>query len=260
MYAEGDMVPTRGGHDVIASTWDQLLAMDDPTQHGGARAAITVPLYYTEICPDDLLLEVPLTKAELVESSEGYERDAIKNQRGGKGIRRMSRTYPNCFNYDYDTWEAADPSNPDSLFLPYDGKKAEFKYVPREEHQTKEGRRYVMNMKGQEPYFIINKDEMPPYDVLYWSMLGDKTTHVADVITMGYRFLIHRDVFFVNFADNNIPKRKEKAPDKTKAKGKFRAAVSSNKRWDWVANYSGKEWRWKFVPFIHKKMTGHFGM
>lgn len=162
MYAEGDMVPSPEGHAIIASNWDKLLAMDDPAQHGGTRAAITVPLYYTEICPDDLLEEVPATKKELVEASNTYESDAIKTRKGGKGLRRMSRRYPNCLDYDYDGWETADPNKSDSLFLPYDGKKAEFKYVPPEKHRTPEGKVYTRNMNGQEPYFIIHKDSMPP--------------------------------------------------------------------------------------------------
>lgn len=43
LYAEGDMIPSPKGYDTVASTWDKLLAMDDPVQHGGTRAAITVP-------------------------------------------------------------------------------------------------------------------------------------------------------------------------------------------------------------------------
>ena len=260
MYAEGDMVPSPGGHDIIAFNWDKLLAMDDPAQHGGTRAAITVPLYYTEICPDDLLEEVPATKKALVEASNAYESDAIKNRKGGKGLRRMSRRYPNCLDYDYDGWEAADPNNPDRLFLPYDGKKPEFKYVPPERHRTPGGKTYTRNMNGQEPYFIIHKASMPPYDVLFWSRLGDKTTHVADIISQGFRFLIHRDVFFVNFADNNVRDRKEKPPDDVKEKGKLRVVTRKNRHWDWIARDSGKDWRWNFIPFIHQKMTGNTGM
>ena len=260
LYAEGDMIPSPKGYDTVASTWDKLLAMDDPVQHGGTRAAITVPLYYTEICPDDLIEEVPATKKALVEASNTYESDAIKNRKGRKGLRRMSRRYPNCLDYDYDGWETADPNNPDSLFLPYDGKKPEFKYVPPEKHRTQEGKIYTRKMNGQEPYFIIHKDSMPPYDVLFWSRLGDKTTHVADMISQGFRFSIHRDVFFVNFADNNVRDRMEKPPDDIKEKGKLRVVTRKNKTWDWIARDSGKDWRWNFIPFIHQKMTGNTGM
>ena len=253
LYAEGDMIPSPRGYDIVASTWDKLLAMDDPVKHGGARAAISVPLYYTEICPDDLMEEVPATKKELVERSDAFE----STVKGDNGLRRMSRHYPNYLHYDYDGWEAADPTNPDSLFLPYDGKKPEFKYVPPEKHRTQEGKTYTRNMNGQEPYFIVHKDSMPPYDVLYWSRLGDKTTHLADVVAKGFRFLIHRDIFFVNFADNNVRDRKEKPPDDIKQKGKLRVVTKKNKQWDWIARDSGKDWRWNFIPFIHQKMAGN---
>lgn len=98
-----------------------------------------------------------------------------------------------------------------------------------------------------------------PDDVLYWSRLGDKTTHVADMISQGFRFLIHRDVFFVNFADNNVRDRKEKPPDEIKEKGKLRVVTRKN-HWDWIARDSGKDWRWNFIPFIHQKMAGNTGM
>ena len=259
MYAEGDMVPSPEGYDTITSTWDELLTVDNPATHGGTRAAITVPLYYTEICPDDLLEEVPATKKDLIDMANAYGSDATKNRKGGKGLRRMSRRYPNCMDYDYDGWEAADPNNPDSLFLPYDGKEPEFKYVAPDKHRTPEGKLYVRKMSGQEPYFIIHKDGMPPYDVLYWSMLGDKTTHVVDLIQSGYRFLIHRDVYFVNFADNNVRDRMEKPPDDIKKKGKLRVKTTKNKHWDWIARDSG-DWRWQFVSFIHQKVAGNIGM
>ena len=72
--------------------------------------------------------------------------------------------------------------------------------------------------------------------------------------------MIHRDVFFVNFADNNVRDRKEKPPDEIKEKGKLRVVTKKNKHWDWIARDSGKDWRWNFIPFIHQKMAGNTGM
>jgi len=36
-------------------------------------------------------------------------------------------------------------------------------------------------INNQEPYFVVRKSVMPAYDVLYWSMIGDKVQHINDM-------------------------------------------------------------------------------
>mmetsp|Transcript_12897 Transcript_12897/g.27319 ORF Transcript_12897/g.27319 Transcript_12897/m.27319 type:complete len:662 (+) Transcript_12897:72-2057(+) len=248
LYVEGDMVPIPRGHDIIASTWDELLEADSASiKEADAPAAFALPTYRLEDCPEedrdctavsaldghivarDLAKRVPASKADLLKMNV---RDKVEEY----GIRRM-----NLPQFHYDGWEEANGGS--SLFLPYDGTEPRFKYVPPS--LKKDARDYRRAMNSQEPYVIVRKKGLPPYDVLYWSIEGDKRTQIYDMVVQGYKFSIHRDVFLINYSDKHLDIVRD-------ALGRVKPKYG----WDWIAGYQ-RSWRHEFITLVHKLMTGN---
>ena len=256
LYAEGDMVSMHRGHDIIASTWDDLLNVDNlRIKEVGSPAAFALPIYYLEDCPEndidcdkmsthdahavahDFAERVPISKAALIQS--------VVSNRKKYGLKRMSLRYPNQLEFDFDGWEKVEKGS--SLFLPYDGKESALKYVPPDPGKGKkmELKNYRRRMSAHEPYVVVRKEGLPPYDVLYWSQEGDKRSQINDMIVKGYKLFIHRDGFLVNYDDRNVDY--------------IRGGERKNDGWDWIAGYN-KSWRRHFIRFVHKLMTGNDGV
>ena len=56
----------------------------------------------------------------------------------------------------------------------------------------------------QEPYYIVKKSDLAPYNVLFAGMWWDKTTQIIDACNCGLAFVLHPDLFAVIF-DEHVP-------------------------------------------------------
>ena len=58
-------------------------------------------------------------------------------------------------------------------------------------------------ISGQEPYFVAHKSFLPTYNVLYWSMIGDKISHI-DSMKDTHDFYVLPGCFLVNTPSDGL--------------------------------------------------------
>ena len=174
---EGDIVTVPSAHELIRSSWDEMLNEEKRLLAAGANSsppgvAFVVPLYDAPTKdPDAIFFESPL--AERVPKTK----DALTAAVARGSVKRMSDVYVSHSGLDYQGWESRRDSK---LFTPY-------------EWST-----------GVEPYHISRKDNLPPFDPLYAGMTNDKTSQLQDMGRAGYLFALHPQIYAVNFGSEGI--------------------------------------------------------
>ena len=173
---EGDIVTVPSAHELIRSSWDEMLNEEKRLLAAGANSsppgvAFVVPLYDAPTKdPNAIFFESPL--AERVPKTK----DALTAAVARGSVKRMSDVYVSHSGLDYQGWE----KRRDSTFASY-------------EWST-----------GVEPYHISRKDNLPPFDPLYAGMTNDKTSQLQDMGRAGYIFALHPQIYAVNFGSEGI--------------------------------------------------------
>ena len=188
LLVEGDMLTTPNAHTHIEESWDDM--MKAYTEQGGA--AFVVPLYRVRKSIDKKTFdEFPRTRQDLLKSTKP-KRNILRNKNKKVDITddyfRASKTHRNQGLCDYDGWEALAAES--EKYLPYhkSGQKGII-CDPPEGHTE------------QEPYALMRKFDMPPYNSLFAGMWWDKTTHIIDSCNCGLTFLLHPSVYTVIFEE-----------------------------------------------------------
>lgn len=199
---EGDMLTVPNAHQIILDSWQGM--MKEYNKHSGV--AFVVPLYKAETMMDDEFVgTIPKNRLDMVNRTKTVrnltssvevtnlmtsKKRVEKRVDLYKDVKRSGTVFSNQALTNFEGWEAL-PEGSDT-YLPYHKTGTEFAICdpPR-------------GYKEQEPYFLIKKSDMPPYNVLFAGMWFDKTTHIIDTCNCGLTFLLHPDLFSVIF---NEPK------------------------------------------------------
>jgi len=189
---EADMIPMPGAHDAISDSWEEMMKVvsDDV----GRGTAFVVPLYAASQSADgNTVRQFPSSKAVLLDM--GRKKQDFVSQ--GNILKRtvnlpadtaLNRVRPKkSIAMDYKEWEALADGDA-TTFLPFheSGSKGIICKPPD-------------GYGPQEPYFIVKKDVMPPYNVLFAGMYWDKVTQVNDMCNCGFTFYIHPNIFSLIF-------------------------------------------------------------
>lgn len=167
LYLEADMATVPNAHSFIAKRWDDMLKVNA----GSNGTVFVVPIYYSKSTnSSDMMERIPSNKSEL---------KMMQAPSHPKRLMRMGERYKSHAALAYGKWE----SSTDGAFVPYDVS----------------GNPKAILEKKQEPYFIIRKQLMPPYNVLFAGMGQDKETHTRDTNACGFVFYLHPSLFAVNF-------------------------------------------------------------
>ena len=167
---EGDMLTIPNAHQIILDSWQDMMAAY--SKHSGA--GFVVPLYKARTPMDgDQVQTFPKNRQELITKriSEVYQRsgDVFHNQR----------------LTDFEGWENVPHGS--ANYLPYHRSGIESMICdPGREPE-------------QEPYYIVKKSDLAPYNVLFAGMWWDKTTQIIDACNCGLAFVLHPDLFTVIF-------------------------------------------------------------
>mmetsp|Transcript_8918 Transcript_8918/g.26712 ORF Transcript_8918/g.26712 Transcript_8918/m.26712 type:complete len:624 (-) Transcript_8918:135-2006(-) len=166
LYLEADMSTVPNAHGLIMRGWDDMMKFH---QKNNGMAVFTVPIYHSRFSDSrEILVRTPSNKSELISMlSPGHPRPLTK------------MPYMSHWKLNYREWERV--SN--GTFLTY----------------HKFGNPKIIVTYKQEPYFIIRRQEMPPYNVMFMGMHNDKITQVKDTNVCGFQFFIHPDLYAINF-------------------------------------------------------------
>uniref|UniRef100_A0A7S4JVW0 Uncharacterized protein n=1 Tax=Odontella aurita TaxID=265563 RepID=A0A7S4JVW0_9STRA len=151
-------------HGLLAERWEEMMRVH--TENDEA-AVFVVPIYSPKSGMSSSTPKIeraPSSKITLTAEPRSFERS-----------RYMSHQALN-----YNGWES---TLVNSTFLPF--------------HES--GNPRAVLHRRQEPYFIIRKNDTPPYNVLFMGMQQDKETQVRDTNACGFIFFLHPDAFAVDF-------------------------------------------------------------
>lgn len=167
LYLEADMATVPNAHNIIVERWDDMMAVNEKSN----EAVFVVPIYHSRSTNSSEMMEqIPSNKSEL---------KLMLKPDYPKPLKRMGKRYRSHSALNYDKWESV----ADGVFIPYD----------------ESGNPRAILEKRQEPYFIIRKKAMPPYNVLFAGMGQDKETHTRDISACGFVFYLHPYLFAVDF-------------------------------------------------------------
>ena len=199
---EGDMLTVPNAHQIILDSWQGM--MEEYNKHNGV--AFVVPLYKAEVTMNDEFVgTIPKNRLDMVNrtETERCRKEAVEvtniitskprveeRTECYKDLKRSGTVFGNQALTNFEGWEAL-PEGSDT-YLPYHKTGAEFAICDPPRGYTE-----------QEPYFLIKKSDMPPYNVLFAGMWFDKTTHIIDTCNCGLTFVLHPDMFSIIF---NEPK------------------------------------------------------
>ena len=172
---EGDMLTPPNTHQLILDSWEGMMAAY--RRHSGV--GFIAPLYISRTPMDDEQVRIfPKKRQELI-----TKRKSGIYQRSGEAYGNQGLT-------DFESWEAL-PKGSDN-FLPYHESGIESAICDPPGRNSE-----------QEPYYLVRKEDMAPYNVLFAGMWWDKTTQIIDACNCGLTFLLHPDLFSVIYDGPN---------------------------------------------------------
>ena len=168
---EGDMLTVPNAHQIILDSWQDMMATYD--KHSGA--GFVVPLYKARIpMDDDQVQTIPKNRQELT------------TKRISEEYQRSGDVYGNQHLTNFEGWENLPHHS--NTYLPYHKSGIESTICDPPDKESE-----------QEPYYIVKKFDLAPYNVLFAGMWWDKTTQIIDACNCGLTFVLHPDLFTIIF-------------------------------------------------------------